>query len=102
MDLTDLWQQHKKFILAIAAALLLLLIGRGVLQAEYPVDDVRNIAHATQRMKLAQPFVGRRIVSGSFDDAERDRVDPDAARRIFDRERSGHGRQPSLRQRRKR
>jgi hypothetical protein len=44
MDLTDLWQQHKKFILAVAGALLILLIGRGVLQAFYPVAEVRRSA----------------------------------------------------------
>jgi hypothetical protein len=44
MDLTDIWQQHKKFILAIAGALLLLLVGRGVLQGYFPVDSTRASA----------------------------------------------------------
>ena len=45
MDLTDVWQQHKKFILAVAGALLLLLVGRGVLQGYFPVDSTRASAH---------------------------------------------------------
>lgn len=44
MDLTDVWQQHKKFILAVAGALLLLLVGRGVLQGYFPVDATRASA----------------------------------------------------------
>lgn len=44
MDLTDVWQQHKKFILAVAGALLLLLVGRGVLQGYFPVDTTRASA----------------------------------------------------------
>jgi hypothetical protein len=40
MDLTDIWQEHKKFILAIAAALLVWLIGKGTLNANYDVDSV--------------------------------------------------------------
>jgi len=47
MDLTDLWQQHKKFIIAVAAALLLLLVGRGVLQGYFPVDEMRASAKRT-------------------------------------------------------
>ncbi len=44
MDLADVWAQHKKFILAAAGALLLLLIGRGVLRGRYPYDDVQRDA----------------------------------------------------------
>jgi hypothetical protein len=40
MDLADLWAQHKKFILAVAGALLLLLIGRGVLHGKFPAEEV--------------------------------------------------------------
>ena len=56
MDLTDIWQQHKKFIIAIAAALLLLLIGRGVLQGYFPVDERR----ASAKKPTARPASIRR------------------------------------------
>jgi hypothetical protein len=44
MDLADLWAQHKKFILAVAGALLLLLVGRGILRSQFPYDEVRRDA----------------------------------------------------------
>jgi len=47
MDLTDLWQEHKKFILATVGATLLLLVGRGVISANYPVASVRASANRT-------------------------------------------------------
>lgn len=42
MDLTDLWQEHKKFILAIVGALLLWLVGQGVISSRYDVDSVKS------------------------------------------------------------
>ncbi len=40
MDLADLWAQHKRFILIVAGALLLLLIGRGVVQSQWDYEGV--------------------------------------------------------------
>jgi hypothetical protein len=57
MDLTDLWQQHKKFIIAVAAALLLLLVGNGVLKGYFPVDEVRAGARKTAEAMRKKPEV---------------------------------------------
>lgn len=55
MDLADLWAQHKKFILAVAGALLLLLVGRGVLQSNFPYAEVqRDAGKAAQQMGKAE------------------------------------------------
>ena len=48
---------------------------RGLLEIEHPLDDVGNLAHATKGVKHTQVCVGRWIVRGCLDDAERDRVD---------------------------
>ncbi len=50
MDLTDLWQEHKRFFLAVTGALLLLLVGRGVLSSRFPV---REQQHANLRTNAA-------------------------------------------------
>jgi len=62
MDLTDLWQQHKKFILAVAGALLLLLVGRGVLQGYFPVDVARDGARKTAEAMRKKPEVSDSMV----------------------------------------
>jgi hypothetical protein len=63
MDLTDLWQQHKKFILAVAAAFLVLLVGRGVLQNYFPVDEVRARATRTASDLRKAPEVPDSVVN---------------------------------------
>ncbi|MSR47476.1 MAG: hypothetical protein EXS13_10525 [Planctomycetes bacterium] len=40
MDLADIWQQHKRFILLVASALLLLLVGRGVIHSKWDYETV--------------------------------------------------------------
>src|SRR5688572_27397102 len=40
MDLADVWAQHKKFILLVAGALLLLLVGRGVIHSKWDYESV--------------------------------------------------------------
>ncbi len=51
MDLADLWAQHKRFILVVAGALLLLLIGRGVVQSQWDYESVvYSAARTTQGM----------------------------------------------------
>jgi len=62
MDLTDLWQQHKKFILAVAGALLLLLVGRGVLQGYFPVDEERRKAKANADAMRKKPEIADSMV----------------------------------------
>ncbi len=57
MDLTELWQQHKKFIVAVAAALLLLLVGHSVLQKTFPVDERRAGAKKTAEAMRKKPEV---------------------------------------------
>ncbi len=47
MDLADVWAQHKKFILAIGGALLLLLIGTGVLGSQFDYEEVLRGAGKT-------------------------------------------------------
>jgi len=44
MDLADLWAQHKRFILAVAGALLLLLVGNGVISSKFPYEEVQQEA----------------------------------------------------------
>jgi hypothetical protein len=71
MDLTDLWQQHKKFIVAVAGALLLLLVGRGVLQNWFPVDEERRKAKSTAEAMRKKPEIADatvRELQGEVDD----------------------------------
>ncbi len=52
MDLADLWQEHKRFILSVVGALLLLLVGKGVLNATYPVKAVaRECSNLNQQLR---------------------------------------------------
>jgi hypothetical protein len=64
MDLADLWGQHKKFILAVGGALLLLLVGRGFLLSNYDYenaeDDAKKLAAAMASVPdVATDVVGR-------------------------------------------
>lgn len=43
MDLTGIWQEHKTFIMLVAAGLLVLIIGQVVISELYPVDTERKI-----------------------------------------------------------
>lgn len=55
MDLADVWAQHKKFILVVAGALLLLLVGRGVIQSQWDYESVVLASNKTaQTMKKAE------------------------------------------------
>src|SRR4051794_25294062 len=57
---------------------------RGLLEIKNPLDDVRDLTHTPQGMQAAQLHIGRGIMPGRLDDAERDRVHPHPARRVFD------------------
>lgn len=50
MDLADVWAQHKKFILLVAGALLVLLVGRGVIHSKW---DYESVLLASNRTNLA-------------------------------------------------
>ena len=52
--------------------------GRRSLEVEDCVDDILDFADAPERVKGLQLRVGRRIVSGCLDDAERHGVRSDA------------------------
>ena len=49
MDLTDIWQEHKKFILAAVGTALVLLIGRGWVSAQYDWGAVQRKSSSTSR-----------------------------------------------------
>ncbi|MBM4013675.1 MAG: hypothetical protein FJ293_01755 [Planctomycetes bacterium] len=68
MDLADLWQQHKKFILIVAGAFLLLLIGRGVLSSQYDYEARAATAYKTSTTMAKQPKVTDDVVRALQDD----------------------------------
>src|SRR5437763_6638222 len=72
----------------------------GSFEVENCIDDVGYLADATERMKTLQLLIGGRVVPRRLDDAERYRVDPDAARGVFDRQRTADGDESSFGQRR--
>ena len=69
---------------------------RRSLEIEDRVDDVADFADAPQRVEGLEPVVGRGVVVGCLDDPERDRVDADAARGVFDRQRTAGRDESSL------
>lgn len=62
MDLADLWAQHKRFILVVAGALLLLLIGRGVVQSQWDYESVVYSAARTAQGMGKSERVGDDLV----------------------------------------
>jgi len=92
MDLADLWGQHKKFILAVAAAILVLLLGRGVLQNQFPYEAgqrdadklASNLSRATEVPEatvraLETEVVDLRARYAELAGSMRFQVDPDFA-----------------------
>ena len=69
---------------------------RGPLEIENPIDDISDLAHTTKGVQPTQLRIGQRIVRGSLDDAERDRVNPQSARRVLDGQRTGHSDEPAF------
>jgi hypothetical protein len=58
----------------------------GVLEIEHRVDDIRNLTHPSDRMKLRQ----LRVITLSVHrrvDSRRHRVEPDVVRRVLQRQR---------------
>src|SRR5947209_11418087 len=72
---------------------------RGPLQVEDPVDDVANLSHPTERVNGGRAVVRCGVVHRRLDHSERDRIDADAAFRIFDRQRASDRVQPAFGQR---
>src|SRR5438094_5708540 len=72
---------------------------RGPLQVEDPVDDVANFSHPTERVNGGRAVVRCGVVHRRLDHSERDRIDADAAFRIFDRQRASDRVQPAFGQR---
>ena len=62
MDLTDIWQEHKKFILAVAGALVLLLVGQGIIKSTYPVAAVASESNRVSSRLRRDPEVTSSIV----------------------------------------
>lgn len=62
MDLADVWQQHKKFILLVAGALLLLLVGRGVIHSQWDYEAKIASAAKTASGMQKQPKVPDDVV----------------------------------------
>ena len=48
MDLAELWQQHKGFLLTIVGALVVMLIGTSVISDRYPVSSLRSKSSGIQ------------------------------------------------------
>ena len=62
MDLTDIWQEHKHFILSVTGALILLLVGKGVLGSTYPVGAVaRDSAKANSNLRKEREVKSRQV-----------------------------------------
>jgi hypothetical protein len=59
----------------------------GGFQKHHSVDDILNLAHATQRMELRERLIRLRRMPGCLDHAGRDRVHANSAFGVFDRER---------------
>ena len=59
---------------------------RGEFEEEYAVDDVTDLAQATERVKAGEPIISGSAIGVTVDDAQRDCVDPDAARGVLDGE----------------
>ena len=51
----------------------------GSLEIQDPVDDVLDLAHPAERVKLGEARVGRTIVHRSLDDSGGDGIHPHAA-----------------------
>lgn len=66
------------------------------LRVQDRLHDIVNPAHMTDRVQLAQRLVGFSSMHRRSDDAWRDRVDPNAALGIFDRQGSGRRIDPAL------
>ena len=49
MDLTDLWQQHKAYIITVVAALLVLLLGRTIIGSTYDWQNARAMRDKENR-----------------------------------------------------
>src|SRR5215472_7935214 len=60
---------------------------RGALEIEHRVDDIRNFTHPSQGMKLCQLRMITLSVHRRVNDGRRHRVEPDVARRVFQRQR---------------
>src|SRR4051812_40528289 len=64
---------------------------RCALEVEDRADDVAHLADAPQRMETFKAGVGRGVLLGRPDDAERDRVDADATCGVLDGQRTARG-----------
>jgi hypothetical protein len=50
MDLTNLWQEHRIFILSVVAGLLLFIVGQAVISSTYALDEK---THRVSRLKMS-------------------------------------------------
>ena len=68
----------------------------GRFEIEYGVHDVGDLAHSAERVEAAERTMCLDGMHRRFDDAGSDRVRPDAALRVFDRQRPRGGVEASL------
>ena len=59
MDLTNIWQEHRTFILLVMAGLLVFFVGQGVISSVYGIDETKlssstpGIAPTSSRQRWA-------------------------------------------------
>lgn len=70
MDLADVWAQHKRFILIVAGALLLLLIGRGVIQSQWDYEAVAGGAYRHVQQMSKSERIGDDLVRDLQDEVD--------------------------------
>jgi len=68
MDLADVWAQHKKFILLVAGALLVLLVGRGVIHSKWDYESVVLASNKTAEAMRKSERVPDDVVRGLQDE----------------------------------
>jgi len=81
MDLADIWQEHKKFILAVVAALVILLVGKGVIGGQHDYEGKSREARTLVAAMDKVPVIADRDLRALEEhvDGLRERLAADAA-----------------------
>ena len=62
MDLADIWQEHKKFILMVVGCLVVLLVGKGVIGAKHDyVTESRGCTSVAAKLRKADNVQDRQV-----------------------------------------
>jgi len=78
MDLNDLWQEHKKFIIAMVAGLLVFLIAESVIASKYgnKAEQVqRTLSQHERSLRAVKPNAANLAAVRTFRNAYRERLD---------------------------